>query len=389
MPIRDRLIGNGAPEAPTILFGANSSWNLLNFRMPLIAAIQDRGYRVAAAVPADEQAPALQSLGVEVHELAIDSRGMSALRDVHLCAGFLKLMRETRPSLYLGFTAKPNIYGSLAASLLGIPTIATITGLGTSFLSGSPLQAVVSALYRVALRKCDRVFFHNPEDLELFVRRSIVGDHVAAVVPGSGVDVAHFAPRDRSGDDLTFTFLFIGRMLKDKGALEFAQAAAILRPSSGARFAMLGSFEDHPRSVPRQIMEGFAADGSVEFLGTAADVRPHIAAADCVVLPSYREGLPRAILEASAMARPVIASDVPGCRQAVDHLLTGYLCRPCSSSSLARAMEEMMAMTAEERRAMGLRGRQKVRSEFSEGHVVSAYLEVLDRIGLRGRRQFD
>jgi len=354
--------------------------------MPLIVAMRDRGYRIIAAVPPAAEAAALRSIGVEVKELPMDLRGTSPLRDLRLFVGFLKLMRETRPKLYLGFTAKPNIYGSLAASFLNIPTIATITGLGTSFLAGSPLQITVSALYRLALRKCARVFFHNREDRDLFIRRGIVPRPIAAVVPGSGVDLAHFSPQQRRLDDDRLTFLFIGRLLKDKGALEFAQSASIVRKSSNARFQMLGSFEDHPRSVPRQIMEGFAADGSVELLGTAADVRPHIAAADCVVLPSYREGLPRVILEASAMARPVIASDVPGCRQAVDHLLTGYLCRPRSSSSLARAMEGMMAMTAEERRAMGLRGREKVSSEFSEGSVVSAYLEVLDRIGLRGRQ---
>jgi glycosyltransferase involved in cell wall biosynthesis len=260
--------------------------------------------------------------------------------------------------------------------------VATISGLGTTFLSSLPLQLLVSRLYRRALRSSARVFFHNHEDRDLFVDRNIVRRDIAEVVPGSGVDLGRFSPRQFRSPNDQITFLFVGRILKDKGALEFAEAAAIVRETNAARFQMLGSLGNHPKALAPGILEPFVRDGIIEPLGSATDVRPFIANADCIVLPSYREGLPRTILEASAMAKPVIASNVPGCRQAVDDQVTGFLCEPRSARSLALAMTKIIGMSADERRMMGLRGRKKAEAEFSEDRVVAAYLGALSGIGL-------
>jgi glycosyltransferase involved in cell wall biosynthesis len=335
-----------------------------------------------AAVPDDPGSAALTEAGIDVHHIPIDPSGLSPFRDLRLLLSFTEVMRKTAPSAYFGFTAKPNIYGSLAASKLEIPVMATISGLGTAFLNGLPLQVFVSRLYRRALRHSARVFFHNDEDRELFVDRAIVRSTVAQVIPGSGVDLKRFSPVEYRSQNESPTFLFVGRILKDKGALEFIQAAAITRQKSAAHFQMLGALDDHPRAVSSNILEPYVRDGTVELLGLADDVRPFIANADCIVLPSYREGLPRAILEASAMGRPVIASNVAGCRQAVDDHLTGIFCEPRSSASLAEAISKIIAMTEDERRIMGLRGRKKVEMEFSEERVVNAYLGSLAEIGL-------
>ncbi len=361
----------------TVMLSANASWNLVNFRAPIIAALTRRGHRVVAAVPDDGGADSLRSLGVEIEFVPVDARGVSPLRDLRLFLSYRSVFRRVRPDAFLAFTAKPNIYGSLAAALCDVPVINTITGLGTAFLSGRALQAIVSRLYRLALRRSKRVFFHNKEDCALFVDRKLVRSEQAAVVAGSGVDLERFSPRQNLKADGSVTFLFIGRMLTDKGAMEFARAAEIVGSQIEARFRMLGSVEDHPKAVSRDFLEEAARRGTIELLGTCDDVRPVIADSDCVVLPSYREGLPRVLLEASAMGKPVIATDVPGCRDAVADGVTGLLCEPRSAASLARAMTAMAAMTPSERGAMGKAGRLKAEREFSIDGVVNCYLDAL------------
>lgn len=360
----------------TVLLAANSSWNLVNFRAPIIAGLKEHGYRVVAAVPHDDCAQTLRAMGVDIHQVSIDARGISPLRDARLFLSYLKLLRHLKPVAFLSFTAKPNIFGSAAAGLVGIPVINTITGLGTGFLSGFVLERIVTSLYRWGLRRSQRVFFHNDEDRDLFIGKKLVTSSQAAVVAGSGVDLHYFAPASPPAGNLV-TFLFIGRLLKDKGAVEFAKAAAIVKKSHVARFQMLGSIEDHPKAAPPEIFINSAGVGAIELLTATADVRPYIAKADCVVLPSYREGLPRVILEASAMAKPVIATDVPGCRQALDHGVTGLLCQARSAGSLAEAMVKILKMSPPERAAMGAYGRRKAEREFSQDRVVTAYLDAL------------
>ena len=363
-----------------ILVAANSCWNLINFRAPIIRELIDNGYRVVASAPLDDAAPALRAMGVEIAPIAIDARGVSPLRDIKLLLDYRSSIRRIAPKAFLGFTAKPNIYGSASAASLGIPAINTVTGLGTGFLSGRILQAIVSRLYRWGLRRSRKVFFHNQEDLDLFISSGLVRAEQAGLVAGSGVDLARFASAPKKGGAQPPTFLFIGRLLKDKGLGEFLEAASLVKQRRPARFQVIGAIEDHPKAVSRQSIEEAGASGAVELLGRTDDVRPFIANADCVVLPSYREGLPRVLLEAGAMATPVVAADVPGCRQAVDHGVTGLLCEARSAAALAQAMLTIAEMSPKDRMAMGKRGRSKAEREFSEEGVVAAYLEALDRI---------
>jgi glycosyltransferase involved in cell wall biosynthesis len=365
-----------------ILISANSSWNLLNFRLPIIEALMERGYRVAAAVPSDKAAVSLVEVGVDVHNLPIDARGLSPVGDARLLFRYWRLMRRLRPSAFLGFTVKPNIYGSIAAAHLGVPAVNTVTGLGTAFLSGRALELGVASIYRYAFRKSERVFFHNPDDRDLFVSRKLIKASQASVVAGSGIDLRHFSATVEVEGDRPPTFLFVGRLLKDKGVKEFAEAAAIVRETTSARFQILGSVEDHPKAVSGDVLDPFISNGVVELLGQTEDVRPFIRRADCVVLPSYREGLPRVLLEASAMGKPVIATDVPGCRHAVEEGRTGLLCEPRSSQSLARALLAFLEMSPEDRSSMGLSGRRKAESQFSSEQVAAAYIDALERAGI-------
>ncbi|HET9810782.1 MAG TPA: glycosyltransferase family 4 protein [Sphingomicrobium sp.] len=365
---------------PIVIVSANSCWNLVNFRASILRVLVDHDCRVVAAAPLDSARDQLLSMGVEIEPVSVDSLGLSPFRDAALCLQYIRLFRRTRPTAFLGFTAKPNIFGSIAARLTGIPAINTITGLGTAFLSGRALERLVSILYRTALGGSSRVFFHNSDDRDLFVAHRLVRPDQTAVVAGSGIDLEYFSPSANPPVGQPLTFLFVGRLLKDKGVNEFVEAAAIVGQSVPARFQLLGALEDHPKAVAAVDLQPRIDDSTVELLGTTTDVRPFIGNADCIVLPSYREGLPRVLLEASAMAKPVIASDVPGCRQAVENEVTGLLCRVRSAQSLADAMLVVAAMTPEQRAAMGRRGRQKAEAEFSSEQVAAAYVEALDEI---------
>jgi len=344
----------------------------------LIRALKDAGYEPVVIAPQDHAAEArMQALGVERIPVRIDRSGANPWADLRLLARYRALLRQLRPAAYLGYTIKPNIYGSLAAASLGIPALPNVSGLGTAFIRGGALQSLVTALYRVGFARAPVVFFQNDEDRQLFVARRIVRGDQARVLAGSGVDLERFAPASPPPDPLTF--LLIARLLRDKGVVEFADAARSLRAElPNARFQLLGPIDEGNRTaISRAELDSWVRDGVIEHLGTTDDVRPSIAAASAVVLPSYREGLPRSLLEAGAMARPLIATDVPGCRDVVEDGVNGYLCRARDARSLAQAMRRFADLPPAERLAMGDAGRRKVQERFSEEFVVRAYLDVL------------
>ena len=371
-----------SPVVPTRIaaISANSGWNILNFRRPLIAALQAADWTVVVLAPPDAATGKIGSLGVRLIPIRIDSSGSSVLRDARLFLSYRRALRQLRPTAFLGFTVKPNIYGSLAAASLGIRVINNISGLGTAFLRGGPLGWLVRRLYRLALRRSATVFFQNPDDLQLFAADGLVRPEQARLLPGSGIDLHAFQPLPgSSAPDRPFRFLFVGRLLRDKGLVEYAEAARRLRPRwPQVEFAILGfAGSDNRSAVPIAEVKRWEAETIIVYLGETEDVRPFIAEADCIVLPSYREGLPRTLLEASAMARPMVASDVPGCRELVRDGETGFLCAVRSSQSLAEAMEAMLHLSAEERAAMGRRARAMVEQRFDQKLVTEAYLEAL------------
>jgi glycosyltransferase involved in cell wall biosynthesis len=263
--------------------------------------------------------------------------------------------------------------------LLGIPVINNITGLGAMFERSGPLNRLVGTLYRLALGRSAKVFFQNPDDRDLFVERRLIRQDEAGLLPGSGVDLEHFAPRP-APEDGQVTFLMAARLLWAKGVGEYAEAARIVRARrDDVRFRLLGPIEPNgPGAVAESDLQKWRDEGLVDYRGSAADVRLELAEADCVVLPSYyREGTPRTLLEAAAMAIPVIAADSVGCREAVRAGETGLLCAPKSPESLAEAMLAIASMPPADRRAMGQAGRAFMERCFSEEVVHRAYLDAL------------
>jgi glycosyltransferase involved in cell wall biosynthesis len=369
-----------------ILITANSSWNVFHFRRPILDALLADGHEVIILAPDDGYESILESLGCQFHALTIDLKGLSPARDFVLALRMVRAFRKLRPDIVLSYTIKNNIYGAMAARILGVPFIPTVTGLGTAFLSGPLLQTLVEALCRIAFKASPFIFFQNGEDEKLFVSRALVRRQQVRRAPGSGIDLDYFRPMETVAETRGPTFLMIARLLRDKGVLEYAEAARrVLKRRPDARFLMAGPVSPENRSaLGEDIIDIWRREGVIMHVGEARDIRPHIAAADCIVLPSYREGAPRTLIEASAMGKPVIATDVPGCRDVVVDGITGILCRPRDAESLAEAMLRMIAMTGEKHAAMGAAGRARMAEHHDQRLVVKAYKAALTETASRG-----
>jgi glycosyltransferase involved in cell wall biosynthesis len=365
-----------------IVISINTAWNIYNFRSGLVKALVEQGYEVVALTPDDEFSPRLQELGCRHVSLPMDGNGTNPVRDFLLLLRYVAVLRALRPAAYLGYTIKPNVYGSLAAQALGIPVINNIAGLGATFIRDNFLTKLVRGLYKFALKRSHRIFFQNPDDQALFVDTGLVGAGVSDLLPGSGIDLKRYPATPPAASERPFRFLLVGRMLRDKGVEEFAEAARLVRQQlPSVEFQLLGFVDPaNPNSVPLARIEQWQSEGLLRFLGKTDDVRTYLAQADCVVLPSYREGVPRSLLEAAAMARPLIATDVVGCREAVDDGSNGFLCRAQDGADLADKMLRMLAMSHRERVAMGLAGRRKMEAQFDEQIVIQRYLGALSAI---------
>jgi len=366
-----------------VLLSINTSWNIVNFRSGLVRALVTHGFEVVAASPVDTHTGRLEKIGCRHVSLAMDSKGTNPLADSALFLRYLRLMQRERPDVYLGWTIKPNIYGSLAARFLGIPVINNVSGLGTAFLRDGWLTQVAKFLYRMALNRSACAFFQNRDDCDLFIRSNLVRPGQAQLLPGSGIDLNRFAPIPQQPRDVGRgpVFILISRLLWDKGVGEYVEAARIVtKQLPQARFRLLGFLEvENHSAVPRHIVDGWVQEGTIEYLGQTDEVRPHIAASDCVVLPSYREGTPRVLLEASAMARPVITTDTPGCRDVVDDGVTGHLCRVRDAHDLAEKMLTFAALSQAARAKIGAAGRAKMEKEYDEEIVIAAYLKAIQQ----------
>lgn len=381
---------NGTGRSNAILLSANSMWNIINFRGRLIEALIEAGYPIHIAAPGADSKWA-RARGVEATDIVIDRSGLNPFTDATLWFDYLRLFRRTKPDLFLGFTAKPNIYGSLAARMTGVTSLPNVSGLGTAFIGEGLLSRFVALLYRLAFRRCPIVFFQNPDDRELFVSKMIVRPDQARLLPGSGIDLAHFAPEPMPPRDDEPTFLFIGRLLGDKGVREFVDAARQVRSERPRwRFQLLGDVDPGNRTgISSSEVQRWEREGVVELLGHVEDIMPFIGKATAVVLPSYREGLPRSLLEGAAMARPLIASDVPGNRQLVEHGVNGLLCEVRDARSLAEAMMQLGSMDPEQRAQMGRAGRLKVEREYGVERVIRAYLDALAQLAGPARVRLD
>ena len=377
-----------------LVIALNSSWNAINFRSGLIKALRKEGWDICVLAPRDEYSSQLEGLGCKYVELKIDAKGKSIFRDIFLILRFYLILRAQRPSALLTYTIKPTIYGSLVARLLGIPVVNNIAGLGAVFVRNNFLTSLVVFLYKISLRKSHQIFFQNSNDYEEFKLRSIISDKNCSVLPGSGVDLNLFNKdsyaeqlRDAHGSNETkegqFIFLMVARLLWEKGVQEFIDAIRLVRRQNPhVKFQYLGFVDvENDFSVSREDLDSWVEEGLIEFLGSTDDVRPYLFDCDCVVLPSYyREGTPRALIEAAAMSVPIITTDWVGCRDVVDHGVNGYLCRARDARSLSEQMFKMIRLTPEALSVMSQRSREKAEKQFDEKFVINAYVDALKGI---------
>ena len=366
--------------------------SILKFRGALIKALQDKGFEIHIAAPKFEIFPEeyedLTALGYVVHPIPMQRTGTNPLNDAKTLSALYLLMKKIKPSHVMGYTIKPVIYGSLAAKLARVPhRFALITGLGYAFQGAdeqdykkSNLQKIMHKLYSVALASTHKVFFQNPDDEALFKFMGIIKPNASTtVVNGSGVDISEYSvqPFATIDDMLIPRFLLIARLLGDKGVREYAQAARIVKEKyPQAQFDLVGWIDDNPDAIEQKELDNWINAGLFNFWGKLDDVKPAIAASSIYVLPSYREGTPRTVLEAMAMGRPIITTDAPGCRETVIDGYNGYLVPVKAVEALAAAMERFIvnpALIIE----MGKASRQLVEEKFDVNAVNQSMLEAM------------
>lgn len=363
-----------------IVISANTSWYLYNFRKNTILALLNSGYQVTAIAPKDDYSQRLEALGVCFIHIDIDQGGTNPVKDIKTFINFLTIYSRVNPSVVLNFTPKNNIYSTLAAKFCKAKVINNIAGLGMVFINESITAKLARLLYKVSQRKADKIFFQNEDDRKLFLDNKLVDFSITDRLPGSGVDLARFTLQPVA-DDGVVRFLLIARMLYDKGIGHYVEAARALKAKYGesVEFQLLGFVGvNNPTAITEAEMQAWVDEGIVNYLGVSDNVEEDIAKVSCMVLPSfYREGVPKSLLEAGAMGKPIVTTDNVGCRETVDDDINGYLCELRSTESLTAKLELMIQMTHEQRLEMGRQSRLKIEREFDEQIVINKYLNAV------------
>ncbi len=372
----------------TIAIVLNTAWNIYNFRLGLIKGLLAEGHEVLAIAPPDEYVPQIEATGARFIDLKhLSRKGTNPVKDLQLVQELRRIYEQEQVDVALQYTIKPNIYGSMAAAPIRTRAFCTVTGLGYSFLSRGLVNQVAKRLYKYAFRRADRIFFQNKDDRQLFMDLGLVSGKKTSIIPGSGIDTDFFAPQyNQPVEDGIIRFLFVGRLLYDKGIRELMDAVDILsRKYSNFSIELIGKIDEgNPSAIQEAPFREWLEDHpQAHYAGTTNDVRSYMAKADVVVLPSYREGLPRVMLEGLSMAKPLIATDVAGCRETVIHGENGFLVKVKNSAALAGAMQRIIEMSPEQRAAMGQKGRALALERFDEKRIIDRYKGYIGEVVIK------
>lgn len=369
-----------------ILIICNCASGLEVFRGMLIRELVKEGNTVSAIVPLVDNEKEwtsekqIEKMDCRLIRIPMERRGMNPIHDLKLMIAYVCAIKQERPDLVITYTIKPNAYGGIACRLLHVPYAANITGLGTAFQNEGMLRKFVTILYRVALRKAKVVFFENAENLQIFLNAGIIRKEQAFLLNGAGVDLERFSYKPYPGDVGRTRFLFIGRVMKEKGVDElFAAMRMLQKDGIHCSLDVLGGFdEDYSKQI-----EDCENEGWLRYHGVQSDVRPFIENCHCFVLPSWHEGMANTNLECAASGRPVITSNIHGCMEAVEDGVTGFLCEKQNADSLYEAMKRFCTLSIEERKAMGLSGRKRMEVVFDKRKVVEEtirHLSICDEV---------
>lgn len=363
-------------EQKKILILSNHHRYTYNFRKEIIQRLVDEGYQVYISLPYGEKVELLKKMGCKYIESCLDRRGMNPFVDFKLVRAYYKTIKKLQPDIILSYTIKPNIYGGLVSRWFKTPFIANITGLGTAVGNESILQKILILLYKSAFKKATCVFFQNESNKDFFINQGIPVKKYR-VIPGSGVNIDEFYYQDYPQDDGTLRFLFIGRIMRDKGIEELIEAAKkVKKVYKNLQFDALGFCEDEYRKKADLLQK----ENIITFHGVKNNVRDYLKKCHTAILPSHHEGMANVLLEAAATGRPVLASNVPGCKETFDDGISGFGFEAKNVKSLLKAIYKFIELPYEEKRKMGLAGRRKMEREFDRNIVVNAYLDEINLI---------
>jgi glycosyltransferase involved in cell wall biosynthesis len=365
-----------------IILVSNTSWYLFNFRLSIIKLLQNKGFQVICIANHDDYSKRLEAEGVEFIQSDLANKGTNPLKDYGYYSFLKKQYQAIKPTFIFHYTVKPNIYGSMAAHNQNIRSIGIVSGAGHAFLRKGLLNTLVKSLYRYAAKCANQLWFVNEDDRQLFLNAGIISKERTTVLPGEGINTENFK-RDTpySVNKDYFVFLLSARMLWDKGVGVFVDAAReVKKKYPGAKFKLLGFIDAvSPSAISKEQMDQWVADGVIEYLGVTDNVKKYLNQATCFVLPSYyREGVPRALLEAASMGIPIITTDNVGCREVVENGYNGFICTSKSIDELAQRMEQMLEMDEAALQKMGINGREKVNMEFHERLVLKYYEDIVN-----------
>ena len=358
-----------------ILILANSDLGLYKFRKELIKTLVLE-HKVFISLPWGEFVPELMELGCEYHQFEFERRGKNPVNELKIYLYYKKIINKIKPDVVLTYTIKPNIYGGLACAKLRVPYLVNITGLGTAVENGGFFQRIILALYKRALRRAQRVFFQNEENLTFFLKKKIVKNNYQ-LIPGSGVNLIEHCFEPYPKYDGSINLLFIGRIMKNKGIEEFLECAKYIRQNySNTRFNIIGGVETD--KYIHQIAD-LESQGIVKYYGVQKNVHDYIKNSHAIVLPLYHEGTANVLLEGAACGRPIIATNVAGCIETFDDGVSGLSCSPRSAQSLIEAVEKFLLLPYECKAEMGRAGRLKMEKEFDRNIVIEAYLKEIKK----------
>ncbi len=365
-----------------IVFSSNISWSIYNFRTPLLKSLQRDGHKIYTVSNRDDYAKKLENEGFIFEEIGLNNNSTNPFEDLKTVFNYFIIYKKIKPDVICHNAIKPNIYGTIAASLLKIPTINNISGLGTLFIKQSFSTRIAKWLYKFSQKRASKVFFQNNDDLDLFVKNRLVKLSKCQVIPGSGVDTSKFIPIIRTQEKDSFHFLFVGRLLYDKGILEYIDAIKLLKKKyKNVSFSILGPlYENNSTAINKETLNAWVSERIVNYFGETDNVKGFMEKADCIVLPSYREGMSKVLIEASSLGLPIVTTNVPGCRDVIIENETGFLCEVKSSKDLAVKMEKMLLLSSEQRKKMSKKARKRAVEVFDINIIIDYYKKAIKSI---------
>jgi len=360
----------------TVLFIVNHNITIYNFRKELVERLVTEGYRVIVVLPVTEETAKIAQLGCEVIDVPVERRGTNPVHDFKLFLAYRKILKKIRPDVVLTYTIKPNVYGGLAAGSLKIPYLCTVTGLGVAIEGGGLLKKVSLMLYKAGMTRVSKVFFQNADNRKVF-EEAHIGKGRYELVSGSGVNIEEFSRIPFPASEKEVGFVFISRVQKAKGIeLYLEMAQEIRKKYPDTVFHILGFCEEDYKEK----LEKLTKEGVICYHGMQQDIRPVLEQCQCLVHPSFHEGMSNVCMEAAAAGRVVIASNISGCREIIEEGVTGFLVNPGDVQNLVRAVEYFLNLRYNKKIQMGEAGRLKMRKEFNRKNVVAKYMEEIEKI---------